>query len=146
MQAAKGYHLDLTRPSPCTKYGCVLAESYVAVTPMAGGLRLAGTLEMGGINHRIMDKRVNMLRVGAAKYLRSIEDAQPRERWCGLRPCTADGLPVLGWAPGIGNLFIATGHAMLGFTLGPLAGRLACECILDGTASVDISAMRADRF
>jgi len=146
MQPAKGYHLNLTRPVPCVSTGLVLAESYVAVLPLAGLMRLAGTLELSGINHTVRQRRVDMLRIGAGKYLRNIDDTQPLSQWCGLRPCTADGLPIVGWAPKVSNLFIATGHAMMGFTLGPLAGRLACECILDGRPSADISAMRPERF
>jgi D-amino-acid dehydrogenase len=59
---------------------------------------------------------------------------------------TADGLPVIGRAPGVGGLLIATGHAMMGFLLGPLTGRLVCEILLDGRPALDISALGADRF
>jgi D-amino-acid dehydrogenase len=146
MQPAKGYHVDLTRPEPCTNTACVCAERYVAVTPMAGGLRLAGTLELSGINHRIVQQRVDMLRRGARLYLRGIDEARAGEPWCGLRPCIADGLPIVGWAPDVDRLFIATGHAMMGFALGPLAGRVACECVLGDEPSVDIRGLRADRL
>ena len=146
MQPAKGYHLNLTKPTPCVDAGLVLAESYVAVLPLSGTLRLAGTLELSGINRTLRRDRVDMLRLGARKYLRNIDQTRTLSQWCGLRPCAADGLPIIGWAPKVGNLFIATGHAMLGFTLGPLAGRLASECILDGRPSADISAMAPDRF
>jgi len=146
MQAAKGYHINLTAPQPCTSLGCVLMESYVAVTPMAGGLRVAGTLELGGINHRIIQKRVDMLRVGARKFLHGIDETETLSQWCGLRPCTADGLPIIGWAPRVKNLFIATGHAMMGFGLGPLAGRVAAEHVLDGESDVDLAPFTPGRF
>ncbi|MDY7108944.1 MAG: FAD-dependent oxidoreductase [Planctomycetota bacterium] len=146
LQPAKGYHVNLTRPEPCTNTACVCAERFVAVTPMADGLRLAGTLELSGINHRIVQQRVDMLRRGARLYLRGIDETRSGEPWCGLRPCIADGLPVVGWAPGVDRLFLATGHAMMGFALGPLAGRVACECVLGDEPSVDISGLRADRF
>jgi D-amino-acid dehydrogenase len=146
MQAGKGYHLNLTAPEPYLQTGCVCAERYVAVTPMAGGLRLAGTLEFSGINHEIVQKRVDMLRLGAARYLRGIEQAEPLSTWCGLRPCTADGLPVVGWAPNVGDLFLATGHAMMGFLFGPLTGQVACGCLLEEPPSVDIGPLSPDRF
>jgi D-amino-acid dehydrogenase len=146
MQAAKGYHMNLTAPDPLPVSSAVLAERFVAVTPMAGGLRLAGTLEFTGINRRIVEQRLEALRAGARLYLRGIDETSVQTTWCGLRPCTADGLPVVGWAPGIEGLFVTTGHAMMGFTLGPLAGRVAAECVLGDEASVDIQALSPGRF
>ncbi len=145
MQPAKGYHVELTG-GPGLRTAAVLAEVFVACTPMDGRLRLAGTLELSGINDRIVAKRVEMLLVGARRYLDGVDAASTGSPWCGLRPCTADGLPVIGWTKEVESLFVATGHAMMGFTLGPLAGRIASECILDGAPSEDISAFAADRF
>ncbi|MCI0365089.1 MAG: FAD-dependent oxidoreductase [Phycisphaerales bacterium] len=146
MQAGKGYHVNITAPPQCPSVACVLNETYVAVTPMAGGLRLAGTVELSGINHRLMQKRVDMLSAGARQYLEGIDQTKIINSWCGLRPCTADGLPVIGWAPRAANVFIATGHAKYGFAYGPITGQLATECILGERPSLDISAMRVDRF
>ncbi len=146
MQAGKGYHVNLTAPEPCISTACVLNETYVAVTPMNGGLRLAGTVELSGTNLRLRQKRIEMLSVGARNYLRGIDQTRVMSTWCGLRPCTADGLPVIDWAPTIENLFIATGHAKYGFAYGPITGRLVSECILDGKPSLDLTPMKADRF
>jgi D-amino-acid dehydrogenase len=146
MQAGKGYHLNLTPPEPCVSTACVLNETYVAVTPMNDGLRLAGTVELSGTNLRLRQKRIDMLSVGAKNYLRNIDQSRVISTWCGLRPCTADGLPVIDWAPRIENIFIATGHAKYGFAYGPITGRLVSECLLDGKPSLDISPMKADRF
>lgn len=146
MQAGKGYHVNLTPPDPCTSVSCVLNETYVAVTPMGGGLRLAGTVELSGTNHRMMRKRLDMLSAGARDYLVGIDKTRIVTSWCGLRPCTADGLPVIDWAPRVKNVFIATGHAKYGFAYGPITGRLVSESILDGKPSLDTTPMRADRF
>ncbi len=146
MQAGKGYHRNVTRPDPCLNVASVLAERHVAVTPMGGVLRLSGTVEFSGINHRLVPRRLEMLSEGAREYLEGIEATSVVSEWCGLRPCTADGLPVVGWAPRPAGLFVATGHARMGFTLGPATGRIASECILDGRPSIDITAMRVERF
>lgn len=146
MQAGKGYHVNITAPQPCPSVACVLNETYVAVTPMADGLRLAGTVELSGTNHRLLQKRVDMLSAGARNYLEGMDQTRIITSWCGLRPCTADGLPAIGWAPKVENVFIATGHAKYGFAYGPITGKLASECILDGKPSLDISPMRVDRF
>jgi D-amino-acid dehydrogenase len=124
----------------------VFGEVFVAATPMGGGLRLAGTMEFSGINDRMVRKRLDLLVTGARQYLAGIDEAKPQSEWCGLRPCTPDGLPVVGWAPNVGGIFIATGHARMGFTLGPITGKLASECILDGEPSINIHALRVQRF
>ena len=146
MQAGKGYHVNLVdvphRPSTTS----VLAETFVAVTPLDGGLRLAGTVELAGLNLRMRRERLSMLRLGARAYVRGIDEARDGSVWCGLRPMTGDGLPVVGWAPGIEGVFVATGHAMMGFLLGPLSGKLASEALLDGRMSLDLPELRADRF
>ncbi|MCH7798404.1 MAG: FAD-dependent oxidoreductase [Planctomycetes bacterium] len=146
MQAGKGYHRNVTRPSPCLGVASVLSEKHVAVTPMGDVLRLSGTVEFSGINDRLNRRRLDMLSAAARTYLKGVGQCRTVSEWCGLRPCTADGLPVVGWAPGLTGVFLATGHARMGFTLGPVTGRLASECILDGKPSVDITALRADRF
>ncbi len=146
LEAGKGYHLDLQPSGPPLRTACVLSESYVAATPMGPNLRLAGTVEFSGINRRLVGRRLDMLREGAATYLRGVVEAPGRGEWCGLRPCTPDGLPVVGWAARLPGLFVATGHAKMGLTHGPITGRLASECILDGRPSLDITLLRADRF
>lgn len=146
MQAGKGYHLELPRPEPCVGTACVLAERFVAVTPLRDRLRLAGTLEFTGINERMHDRRVQRLREGAELYLRGIDAGDGEvHRWCGLRPCTADGLPAVGWAPGVDGLFIATGHAMMGLTLGPLTGAYAARMIM-GEPVPEASLLSPARF
>ncbi len=146
MQAGKGYHRNITAPTPCPSLATLLAEKHVAVTPMGGSLRLSGTVEFSGINHKLVQKRLQMLTVAARHYLRGIGQTQTISEWCGLRPCTWDGLPVVGWAPRPHGVFIATGHARMGLTLGPATGRIVSECILDGHPSIDITPMRVDRF
>lgn len=146
MQAGKGYHVNLSAPKIMPKYGYVCAETYVAVTPMAGNLRLAGTVEFSGINDTMVSRRLNMLQAGARKYIRDLGTSQSLSIWNGLRPCTADGLPIVGPSSKVPGLHIATGHAMMGFTLGPITGKLISECIAEGTPSIDIAALSPDRY
>jgi D-amino-acid dehydrogenase len=124
----------------------VLVDVAVAVTPLGSRLRLAGTLEFSGVNLRLRERRVAMLRRTAAAYLHGVAEAAEQERWCGLRPCLADGLPVVGRPPGLAGLHLATGHAKMGLTLGPATGRLVAESILDGRPSLDLGLLRTDRF
>jgi D-amino-acid dehydrogenase len=146
MQAGKGYFLDLEIPETPPRTACVLNEAFVAVTPLPDRLRLAGTVELSGINHRIHLRRLRMLAIGASRYLAGIASARVLDQGCALRPCTADGLPAVGPAPGLEGLFLATGHAKMGLTLGPVTGKLVCEWLLDGEPSLDLRSLRPDRF
>ncbi|MCH8824032.1 MAG: FAD-dependent oxidoreductase [Planctomycetes bacterium] len=146
MQAGKGYHRNVTCPELCLTNTCVLAESYTAAAPMSGYLRLSGTVELSGINHRLNSKRLEMLTQGASEFLEGMEQTEIISEWCGLRPCTPDGLPVIDWAPGVQGLFLATGHARMGFTLGPATGKLVSELILGDSPCVEPHALKADRF
>jgi D-amino-acid dehydrogenase len=146
MQPAKGYHIDLSNPDERPGTTCVLAERFVAVTPLGDGLRLAGTVELSGLNLRVDERRVGRLLTGARSFLNGLEEARVESTWCGLRPMTADGLPVIGRAPGVAGVVVATGHAMMGFLLGPLTGRLVSEIVMDGKTSLDVAELGADRF
>ncbi len=145
MQAGKGYHLDLVAPTPCVRSACVLAETLVAVNPLQKFLRLAGTVEFSGINNRLHERRLRMLLSGAKNYFKKLQSVEIVDSWCGLRPCTSDGLPVIGRVPGREGLVIATGHAKMGLTHGPATGRIVADLVLDRRTDLDISAFRIDR-
>lgn len=149
LQAAKGYHRDCESKAgadPLLSHACVLGENMVFCTPMDGFVRFAGTLELSGVNHKIRRPRLEQLTNAAARYLTTMQNATIKSEWCGLRPCLPDGLPALGAVSRCAGLFVATGHAMMGLTLGPITGRLIAECVLDGFSSMEITALRPDRF
>ena len=151
LQPAKGYHRDWVprgEETPALSQACVLAESAVFCTPMEGFVRFAGTLEFSGINHVIRRPRLEQLTRAAGRYLAGVGQQQGESisEWCGLRPCLPDGLPAIGALPRYPRLFIATGHAMMGLTLGPITGKLVAEWILQGAPSMDLHALRPDRF
>jgi len=147
VQGGKGYHRDLaSADAPSMKISCVLAETSVFCTPLEGFTRLAGTLEFSGLNHEIRWGRLEQLTDAARQYLHGVGDASPRSEWCGLRPCTPDGMPYVGPVPGQDGLFVATGHAMLGLTLGPVTGQIISEQVLDGRTTLPAGALGVDRL
>ena len=148
IQPAKGYHRDRdpgAGGAPPLRVACVLGERFVFCTPMDGFVRFAGTLEFSGINDEIRRPRLEQLTESAKEYMDGVGDADSSSEWCGLRPCTPDGLPVIGPAPGYHGLFVANGHAMLGITLGPITGKLIAEYVVDGRPSVDVSSLGVRR-
>ena len=66
--------------------------------------------------------------------------------WCGLRPCTPDGMPVIGRAPGVDDLVLATGHAMKGVSLAPVTAQLVAELVAGEPPGYDLAPFRPERF
>ncbi|MBV6396141.1 MAG: D-amino acid dehydrogenase 1 [Anaerolineales bacterium] len=145
VQAAKGYSLTVPRPDDGPSLPLILGEARVAVTPMGGLLRFAGTLEMAGMDLSVNPRRVAAIAHAAASYLK-VDKPAATEVWRGLRPCTPDGLPILGRARRYENLIIATGHAMGGMSLGPISGKLVMQIALGQPTEFDLSALRVERF
>jgi len=146
MQAGKGYHREIEPQGLTLTTPCVLMERFVACTPMNGRLRLAGTLEFTGVNRVLRPARLAALSIAAEEYLVGTDSAPAVSEWCGLRPCAADGLPIIGPTQRVRGLVVATGHAMLGMTLGPITGRLVAEILTGLSPSVDLTLTSPDRF
>jgi D-amino-acid dehydrogenase len=146
MQPAKGYHVMVDQPPTPLKIACSLGEVFVAATPIGGQLRLAGTLEISGLNHLMRQERLDMLQPGAAKFIQGVSQSRVHSTWCGLRPCAADGLPIIGWAPKTPGLFVATGHAMMGFWLAPVTGELVAQTLCNEPQEIDLNPMRVGRW
>lgn len=146
LQAGKGYRIDIPRPSP-VRLPAVLMESKVAVTPMKGFTRLAGTMELSGINRKIRENRVRAIAGAVQEYYHDIEVLEDEilDADCGLRPVTPDGLPYIGRTSRWKNLTLATGHAMMGWSLGPVTGKLITEIISDQEPSIDLAALHPER-
>jgi len=146
IQAGKGYRINVDRDTGIST-PAILVEAKVAVTPMNGFTRFAGTMEIGGINHKINPKRVNAIANAAENYYKnlSILKEEKSKAACGLRPCSPDGLPFIGKSNKCKNLTIAAGHAMMGWSLGPATGKLVSEIISEQKTSMHIDAFHPDR-
>ncbi len=148
LQAGKGYSLTVERLPHRPRIAAILTEARVAVTPMGDGVRFGGTLELGGRPGTIHPARVRGIVRSALRYF---PDLDPQiftdvPVWSGLRPCSPDGLPYLGRPARFDNLVVATGHAMLGMSLGPITGRLAGR-VLDGEApAIPYPLLSPDRY
>ena len=101
----------------------ILDEYHVAVSPLRGGFRVTGLLELSGTDLTLSPRRVKGIRRAASLYLPALGATKADEIWRGLRPCTPDGLPLLGRCRPWLNVFVAGGHDTKGMTLGPLTGQ-----------------------
>ncbi|HEX5044470.1 MAG TPA: FAD-dependent oxidoreductase [Candidatus Polarisedimenticolaceae bacterium] len=142
----KGYTVLLEDVAPLPSLPIKLYEPRVALTPRATGLRVAGTLELVDGDESVSRRRVEaVLRAGLAA-LGVKETPRIVEVWRGLRPCTPDGLPIIGRARGIDNLVLATGHQMCGLHTAPGTARLAADLLMGAPPTFDPRPFRADRF
>ncbi len=131
LQDGKGYSITLKEPSVRPSYAAILTEAKVAVTPMGSDLRFGGTLELGGLSPRINTARVRGILDAIPRYYPEMKVEMPRTEniWHGFRPCSPDGLPYIGRLKNFDNLVLATGHAMMGLSLGPATGLLVRDVL-----------------
>lgn len=146
MQAGKGYSTTIEMDEPPIGRSMYLAESRVALAPYDGALRIAGTMELSGINERMHERRVDAMVRNAYRYLTGLEEGRVAERWVGMRPMLPDGLPAIGRTPVFDNVYVASGHAMLGVTLGPTTAAAVADLMVTGESKYDISAFNPMRF
>jgi len=148
MQAGRGYSLTLARPRQLPGICAIFSEARIAVTPMGSGLRFGGTMEIAGLAEGINQRRVQGIIKAVPRYFPdfSAEDFSGIEPWSGLRPCSPDGMPYVGRFAAYDNLSTATGHAMMGLSLGPVTGKIMAELLSDEPPSLDITMLAPDRF
>lgn len=146
LQAGKGYSINVIQDTKIT-IPTILCEAKVAVTPMDGFTRFAGTMELSGINNDLNTLRVNAIATSSAAYYQNLnitleEKANAKS---GLRPCSPDGLPYIGKPSKYKNVTVATGHAMMGWSLGPATGKLVSELISEQKTTLNLSPFHPDR-
>jgi D-amino-acid dehydrogenase len=148
IQAGKGYSVTLATHPTVPAHCAILSEARVAVTPMNGGVRVGGTMELDGLDRRIDAGRVGAIVDAVQRYYRVFapSDFDGVAPWSGLRPCTPDGLPYVGRTRKLANLTIAAGHAMMGVTLGPVTGSIVADVLCGEVPRFDMAQLSPDRF
>lgn len=146
VQGGKGYSMDVYRETGIT-IPVILAEAKVAVTPMQGFTRFAGTMEFSGNNDLIRKERVGAIAHAAGSYFNNItiNNEEKDLARSGLRPVSPDGLPFIGKTSGYDNLIIATGHAMIGWSLGAVTGKLVSQIASGEKPLVDLTPFSPER-
>ena len=146
IQAGKGYALIVEGMERAPSRPLLLVDRKVAVTPRVGSVRFAGTMELAGLDESITSHRLDAVRRAANDYLDLPSTLQTVETWAGLRPCTPDGLPMIGRAGRWKNVTVAAGHAMLGLTLCTGTGELVAQLLTGEEPQSDPAPFRPDRF
>ena len=147
VQPAKGYSITVRRPATCPEIPLHFHEERVVLTPFGRDrMRIGGTLELAGNDRSVSPRRLAAIRRAPPRYLAGMEELDTLEIWRGMRPLSADSLPILGRPRGLDNLLLATGHGMIGISLGPASGKVVAELALGREPSLELDLFRADRF
>lgn len=146
MQPAKGYSITYGAQPGTPELPLSLTDAKVGVSPWKDTIRLAGTMELAGLQLDINQPRVDAIVRGTQRYLPGFEAKNILDVWTGMRPLCSDALPIIGPPRATPNVFFATGHAMLGVTQGVLTGKLISQLILGESPSISLEPFSPDRF
>ncbi len=146
VQPGKGYTLTLQRPAVCLKIPCYMYETNVVATPWKDAFRLGGTMEFSGYGLEINPKRIARIKNAAARYLKKPFGTSLMKARSDLRPMSYDDLPIIGRPQNHRNLFLATGHGMLGISMAPGTGKLVADLIRGVKPVIDPAPFSPRRF
>ena len=140
MQPARGYSITVTGSGTPPRHALYLMEARLGVSPYQSGVRIAGVFELGAGRPQAPRETGRKLLAAARPYLRGWQTETEGEAnaWAGLRPATADGLPLIGEVPGSPGVYVAAGHGMLGITLAPATAALLAPLVLEGRKAPEL--------
>ena len=146
MAAERGYHLMLHDPQISLRRPIAAGDDHFMITPLSGGIRLAGTAEFAGLKTPPDWQRADGLLDRAKTIMPEINGEATATRWMGARPSTPDSLPIIGRVPKNPRIICAFGHSHLGLTLGAVTADLVADLIARRGHGSGIAALRPDRF
>ncbi|MFD2025075.1 NAD(P)/FAD-dependent oxidoreductase [Promicromonospora aerolata] len=146
LRGGRGYVIDVAAGDHAPTLPVRIKEHRVVVTPLADRVRVCGAIEFGDERRPMDPGRAEALKTVAARVLPGLEGAAVIDRWAGERPCTPDGVPVIGRSTKVGNLSVATGHGMWGMVLAPVTARMITEAVVDGAEPADDAWLGPDRY
>jgi D-amino-acid dehydrogenase len=148
LQPGKGYSYTYDNIEKNIHYPAILVDGRCAITPWQNRLRIGGTMELSGINNKILIKRMQGIYDSAKNFYPGLKiNLPPADKiWNGLRPVSPDGLPYIGRHNTINNVVIAGGHAMLGISQATGTGKLVSQLIQQQQTEIDVSAFAVERF
>ncbi len=146
VQPGRGYTFTVPREGVWPIRPLMFAEAKVLVTPIGNELRIGGTLELATTDSPVNLRRARSVTKRLSEYLDRSISIDGTEVWSGYRPCSPDGFPIIGWSKKYSNLFYATGHGMLGVTLGPITGQITSQLVRGLTPTIGLDRVSPTRF
>jgi glycine/D-amino acid oxidase-like deaminating enzyme len=144
LAAERGYHLMLTQPEITLRRPVGAGDDKFIITPMAQGIRLAGTAEFADVDAPPDYRRSDILLGMAQRLFPELDGQASATKWMGARPSTPDALPIVGRTPKNKRIICAYGHAHLGLTLGAVTAEMVSDLV--GGRAKSFEALRPERF
>lgn len=145
LETERGYHLFLNGASFMPPNPLMITDAKFAVTPMEGGLRCAGIVELGGLRAKPSKAPLELLRKRIRQVYPNIK-WQSEDTWMGHRPSTPDSVPHIGPLKDAPNVIAAFGAQHIGVTVGPKVGRLVADMVTGRTPNMDLAPYAPNRF
>lgn len=145
LDTERGYHLTLPHPGISPRIPIYSTERGFVCTPLENGLRVAGTVELGGLDAAPNWQRAEKLYKNASRWFPGL-DRREESRWMGFRPSMPDSLPVISAAPRHDNAYFAFGHGHCGLSLAARTGELISALVVGREPGIDMNPYRVDRF
>lgn len=149
LETERGYHIMIREPEVMPRIPTMDAGGKFVATPMELGLRIAGTVELAGLEAPPDWKRARILLKHAKRLYPALQETYPEERlsmWMGHRPSVPDSLPVIGRARRTADVVYAFGHGHVGMATAPMTGKVVAELVSGGPVSVDVAPFSPKRF
>ena len=144
LDTERGYHVHFKGMENLLSRPVIFLDRGFGMTPMNQGLRAVGTVELGGLKNPISKKRIQYIVNCAKELLPQLGDYQ--DEWLGFRPTLPDFLPVIGPSKNNQNIIYAFGHQHLGWTLGPITGKIVSGILANEKTNLDLSPYNSLRF
>ena len=144
LDTERGYHVHFKNCDHLLSRPVIFSNRGFGITPMEQGLRVVGTVEFGGLKNPLSKSRIKNL-INNAKYMLG-DLPEHEDEWLGFRPTLPDFLPVIGPSKNYKNIFYCFGHHHLGWTLGPISGKIIAGMIAEENTNLNLSPYSPARF
>tara|TARA_B100000902_G_scaffold361450_1_gene378905 strand:+ start:55 stop:1290 length:1236 start_codon:yes stop_codon:yes gene_type:complete len=144
LETERGYHVHFKNCDNLLNRPVIFSNRGFGITPMEQGLRVVGTVEFGGLNNPLSKSRIKNLINNAKFMLGDLPDHE--DEWLGFRPTLPDFLPVMGPSKNYKNVFYCFGHHHLGWTLGPISGKIISGMIAQENTNLNLKPYSSIRF
>ncbi len=144
LDTERGYHIHFKDTDHLLNRPVIFSNRGFGITPMEQGLRVVGTVEFGGLNNPLSKSRIKNLINNANYMLDNLPEHH--DEWLGFRPTLPDFLPVIGPSKNHKNIFYCFGHHHLGWTLGPISGKIVSGMIAEENTNLDLKPYSSTRF
>ena len=145
LDTERGYHVQFAAPGVAPRLPVYSTERGIIATPLEVGLRVGGTVELGGLKAAPNWDRARVLLEQAKRWFPGLR-TEGHSRWMGFRPSMPDSLPVIGRSPRFANAIFAFGHGHCGMMMGARTGEIVAALLAGRDPGLDMTPYRADRF